>query len=266
MQNCIDRHAALADSLGGRLAVWFRCLDTGETAATLAEEALPGLQTLTLPLVVALFGEVRKGRLNLAESCLVTNAPAAEGSGILKEMDPGLRLTYWDLATLMTARSDNVAANLLLDRVGLDAVNAVCSDLTMTKTVLRQKFLGRSSLPEIENTTCVGDLGLCLERMARGRACDPDADGDMITLLLKQHDKEGAAFYVPGARLAHKTGWQDAPPLALDAGLLWRGGGTWAYALACQGTESLVTARLLLATLMRDLVERIDQREGVSSR
>ena len=63
-------------------------------------------------------------------------------SDILGGLTPGVtRLTNRDLATMMIAVSDNGATNLLIDRVGMDKVNAA---LTGLQFLGNQDFNGTS--------------------------------------------------------------------------------------------------------------------------
>jgi len=50
-------------------------------------------------------------------------------------------VTNRDLAQFMVAVSDNAAANILIDRVGKDNVNATLRALGLSKTMLRRKMV-----------------------------------------------------------------------------------------------------------------------------
>jgi len=50
-------------------------------------------------------------------------------------------VTNRDLAQFMTAVSDNAAANIFIDSVGKDNVNATLRGLELSKTMLRQKMI-----------------------------------------------------------------------------------------------------------------------------
>jgi beta-lactamase class A len=261
LQDLLEGHARQAMALGGRLAAWLRCLETGETFAVDGDRQVSAVSTIKVPVLIELFRQAGAGRCRLAEAVPVSNPWKAEGSGVLKELDAGLHLTWWDLATLMIIVSDNIAANLILDLVGLDGVNGTLRDLGLTRTVLRRKFLGRLTLPEADNLTTAADMGLCMERLARGQAAGAAADAEMLGILRRQQDKTMAAFYLPGAAMAHKTGWNDAVPHVGDVGLYCPGHSTWAFALFCTGTAAPLTARLVLAALMRDVAAAIHRRE-----
>jgi len=61
------------------------------------------------------------------------------GSGLMLDLDEGASLTLRDLAVLMMAISDNTATNLLIDRLGLYAINQACREAGMFDTELRNR-------------------------------------------------------------------------------------------------------------------------------
>jgi beta-lactamase class A len=111
----------------------------------------------------------------------------------------------------MLAVSDNVAANLLLDRVGSANVNAT----------LRQLGLESSSVPADGSLpTTAADIALLLEVIARGDAISEAARHEMLELLASESIADRLPYLLPaGTQVAHKTGnWQNATH---DAGIVF---------------------------------------------
>lgn len=266
LQEILSRAGAAAAEHGGQLACWVQRVETGETAEVQSDRQIPSASTIKLAVMIELFRQARQGGVQLSDVLPVVNPWKAEGSGVLKELDAGLKLSLWDLITLMIIISDNVASDICLELAGLDRVNATILELGLTRTILRRKFLGRASLPAADNVTCAADMGRLAVLLARGQAVDADADMDMLTILRRQQDRSMAGYYAPDAILAHKTGWYESPIHVGDVGLLYRDGTTMAYAIFCSGTESSVVARLVIAALMRDLIAHLDEQRQVSLR
>ena len=59
-----------------------------------------------------------------------------QGAGILEHLHDGLELTLGDLAALMTVASDAAAADLLVERLGSDAVITGLRRMGLTRTCL----------------------------------------------------------------------------------------------------------------------------------
>jgi beta-lactamase class A len=93
--------------------------------------------------ILVLFELVRqcaKGQAQMWERVTLRNADKTLGSGMLIDLDEGANLTLRDLAVLMMAISDNTATNMLIDRLGLHAINQAIRDGGMWDTELRNRI------------------------------------------------------------------------------------------------------------------------------
>ncbi|MFD6620142.1 serine hydrolase, partial [Streptomyces albidoflavus] len=91
-------------------------------------------------LLVALHERAAAGELDLTEQIDCPPAGRSAGPTGLAAMLDTARLSLRDLAYLMMAVSDNAAADLLLARVGLDAVNRTTARLGLTHTLAVHTF------------------------------------------------------------------------------------------------------------------------------
>jgi beta-lactamase class A len=117
--------------------------------------------------------------------------------------------------------SDNVAANLLLDRVGAGNVNAA----------LRSLGLRASGLPADGSLPATAaDMALLLEAIARRQAVSEAASDEMLALLASEAISDRLPALLPeDARVAHKTGsWQNATH---DAGIVFSPRATYVIVL-----------------------------------
>ncbi len=101
-------------------------------------------------------------------------------------------LTLADCALLMLAFSDNAATNVLLERLGFDAVNEEAVRLGAERTQVRRLLMGDGP----ENVTCARDL-------ARGLAAIDDER--VLTALALAQDSE-LHFRLAGRDVIVKTG------------------------------------------------------------
>ena len=101
-------------------------------------------------------------------------------------------VTLADCALLALAFSDNAATNVLLERLGFDAVNEEASRLGCTQTEVRRFMLADGP----ENVTCARDLATSL------RALD---DPRVLDALAQAHDSE-LPLRLDGRDVRVKTG------------------------------------------------------------
>jgi len=110
----------------GQVGVWARHLGTGETVGVHEDEEFETASSIKVVIMAAVFAQIRTRRASLTERLRYRPRHFVRGSGILRDLTVGLRLTLRDLLVLMIALSDNVATNIVIDRVG--GVAAVIPD------------------------------------------------------------------------------------------------------------------------------------------
>jgi beta-lactamase class A len=162
--------------------------NTGEEGHEDGERVVPAASTVKLFVAGAFW------RSSLDPSEVVEHVPAAGSAGVAEYLSPESRLTLGDLALLMLAVSDNAATNVLLDRLGFEAVNDEIARLGLERTVIRRPMMTAGP----ENETCALDL-------ARGLARILDEPRIPAALELAL-DTQLPYHLPPGVRVAAKTG------------------------------------------------------------
>lgn len=95
-------------------------LATGEHLAIDEDAVMPTASLIKVPILVALYQDVRDGRLRLDQPTTYEEQHVCGGSGVLQHLAFGARMTVRDAAMLMIIISDNAATNMCIDLVGLD--------------------------------------------------------------------------------------------------------------------------------------------------
>ncbi|MFJ2948922.1 serine hydrolase [Streptomyces sp. NPDC087226] len=132
-------HAAFADAgVTGRLHALD--IDSGEQLDAGADRPVPTASVHKLCVLVTLHERAAAGLLDLTEQVECPPAGRATGPTGLAAMLDTARMSLRDLAYLMIAVSDNAAADVLLRRVGLDAVNATTARLGLGRTLAVHSF------------------------------------------------------------------------------------------------------------------------------
>ncbi len=131
-------------------------LGGGEEIALNADEPVVAASVFKIPVLLELMRQASAGSISLSERVTVTSEDRAFGPTGLSVFQDDAEMSLRDLVVMMMTISDNTATDLVMDRVGLDRINATLRELGLESTVLVgdcMDLLG--TLPE--------DLGLTIE-------------------------------------------------------------------------------------------------------
>lgn len=113
------------------------------------------------------------GDISFDEKMRVDSVPRAEGGGALQEMNGDAELTVRTLASLMIVLSDNLATNLLIDRLGMDYINSYARQIGLDDTELRRAMMDfAAAAAGRENTMSAADCDKLLWHIY-GRKSEP---------------------------------------------------------------------------------------------
>jgi beta-lactamase class A len=208
--------------LDGVLGVCVRDLTTGETVELRPEEAFPTASSIKLAVLYELYRQADEGRVDLGE---VTRPPVprVRGGGILQELGDRVSLTWRDLSVLMIGWSDNEATNVLVRRVGADAVNRRLDTLALPRTRLRRPMMDLEAARRgDENVSTPREIARLAEVVAAGEGLSPERAKDILAVATVAD--EGSPFrrgLADGVRAVSKPGalegvrceaaWVDVP-------------------------------------------------------
>ncbi|MBF8171404.1 serine hydrolase [Streptomyces olivaceus] len=148
-------------------------IDSGAQTGTGADQPVCTASVHKVCVLVTLHELAAAGSLDLTEQVECPPAGRTPGpTGLAAMLDP-VRLSLRDAAFLMMSVSDNTAADLLLRRVGRDAVNRTTSRLGLTRTRMAYGF-GEMLATMREDAGPAGARALADPHViARLRALDP---------------------------------------------------------------------------------------------
>ena len=214
-------------------------LHDAESAAELhydADRWFHGASTIKIAILLAVYGEIDRGRLAPQSRLHVRNRflSAYDGSPfrILADRDAdsdvhasiGKTMRVSELALHMIAMSSNLATNLLLDLIGLEAVQRTIERFGLTGLDIRRGVEDEKAFEHdiVNRVTASGLVGL-LRLIAEERAYSPELSREMLDILHQQEFKKGIPARLPrDVRVAHKTG--DISSVAHDAGVVYAPG------------------------------------------
>jgi len=241
-----DAIKAKVTGFHGHVSLYAKNLDSGEIYNLAGEEPVRTASTIKLPILIECFSEAAEGKLNLSEMISLPEEEKVSGSGILQDLSAGDRLPLRDLMMLMIVLSDNTATNLILNRIGGNAVNARMAQLGLVQTRVMRKILGKGAAAGVteegakpENQkwglgrTSPREMVGLLEKLYRGELVSKSASSDMLAILKKQRDHAGLARNVKDVTVANKSGALDA--LRSDVGIVYSKRGPIAIAITVDG-------------------------------
>ncbi len=209
----------IAGGGGGTYGIAAKNLSTGETVRLRSDEVFKTASVIKVLVMVELFRQAKKGKVSLAERMALADDYRVGGSGLLNDLDNGLTPTLRDLCTAMIVVSDNVATNMLITRLGLDAINECAQTLGLEHTRLNRS-IGFAPVASAESEplglTTPNEMLRLYEDLARRTVVSPEASTEMVRIMCRQHYRAGIPRYLPDAydavtgesepAIAHKTG------------------------------------------------------------
>jgi len=225
----LDRQLSkLIDGHKGKVAIGVKHLVNGETYFHNADTVMSTASLIKIAVMIEAYQQADAGKFKLTDMVTLRDQDKVPGSGILtRHFSEGATFSIRDAVRLMMAQSDNTATNLVLDRVGIQAVNERMKEWGFPETRINAKvFRGdtTSVAPErtkkygLGSTTAREMVGL-LEELQAGSRSRPAIKQILLNHLLANDDKDKFSRLLPdGTKVAHKDG--SLSDARTDAGII----------------------------------------------
>jgi beta-lactamase class A len=268
-------------SFEGTVYLYAKNLNSGVAVGMRESEPVRTASTIKLPILLAVFDAVSRGKAKWSDRLTLTPADKVSGSGVLgTEFSDGEPLRLSDVAHLMMVLSDNTATNMILERFTADAVNAYLDKLGLRSTRSLRKVRGDGNqlkapsgwsaagkLPENQKyglgVSTPRDMVAILEKLENGEIVSAEASKEIIAIMKRCQDNTGIRRRIGELTVANKSGSLDA--LRSDVGIVYAKGGRIAMAITIEGIpKSDYTpdnpGSILLADLAKLLVDGLADR------
>ena len=143
-------------------------LTSGERWAVRGNLHFPQASAIKIPILLELFRRAESEPELLAKRVEMTDAVRTLGSGVLRYLtDGGSSLSLEDYSIYMILYSDNTGTNVLIDELGIDAINALSASLGAGQTLLQRKMIrpDQSAIGN-ENLSTPRDAATIMEKIA----------------------------------------------------------------------------------------------------
>jgi len=242
-----DQVKALVASFKGKVTLYAKNLDTGETYALNADERVRTASTIKIAVMIEAFARVNEGKAKWTDEVVLTKEKKVSGSGILSELSDGLHLTLRDAVNLMMMLSDNTATNLVLDVLTTDAVNARMESLAFKNIKINRKVMsgGESQAGKDPENKKYGlgfatphEMVLVMEKLERGEIINPAVSKEMIDLMKREQARYAIGRSLWDLPLASKYGALDRLRSAI--GIIYSKKGKIAMAISCDDMPEIM--------------------------
>jgi beta-lactamase class A len=221
------RVRGIADKFDGVIGVAILDLTGGGIFSLDADRVFPTASSIKIAVLLELYRQDQetrsgsKGKARLDDTYTFDPKDLVEDSRIMAGLTAGVtHVTNRDLAQFMVAVSDNTAANILIDRVGKDNVNAMLRGLGLSKTMLRRKMIDVAAARRgDENVATPEEMVRLLEAIYKEKVLSNETTAALIKQLstLKQS-------YIPrllpeSVQVANKPGELEA--MRTDSGIVF---------------------------------------------
>jgi beta-lactamase class A len=213
--------------LDGVMGVAILDLTDGRILLRNADRVFPAASSIKIAILLELYRQDQearggtKGKARLNDIYTFDPRHLVEDSRIMAGLTAGVsRVTNRDLAQFMVAVSDNAAANILIDRVGKDNVNATLRGLGLSKTLLRRKMMDIAAARRgHENVATPQEMVQLLEAIYKEKALDKKGTADLIKQLSTKKDSYVPRLLPENVQVANKPG--ELEPVRTDSGIVY---------------------------------------------
>lgn len=211
--------ARIISGHGDNVAVSVRMLDGSGSIDINGDEPMQSASMIKLLVLAEYLDEVDSGELLADETYTLDGGDVVGGSGTMQDDPVGSEYTLDEVAHRMVAVSDNIGTNVLIGRMGVEAIQQKATELGLGGTNLAHKLM----LPANDgsfNMISANDACRILERVASGTLASKGSCERAEDFLLDQEDDEGLAQGLPAdVAFGHKTGTVDG--IRHDGGIVY---------------------------------------------
>ncbi len=249
-----ERIIEVIQNSGAHMGVALRHIESGEEIRIDADAYYPLASVVKIPILVEACHQMAHGEFTPEDRWALKMEDKNLPSGVLTFLEDGLTPTVGDILTLMIIISDNTATDIMIKRLGKEAINQRMESLGLHHTHLRMtvRELFEQILPNADPTQDLYDLAVAEKKVGSRKGtrayqltpennvatpCDltellcqifagktPDrewSDFALKILLLQQLNDRMPRFLPAGTRCAHKTGTISG--VRNDAGIIYAG-------------------------------------------
>lgn len=252
MQEAEREVSALVAPYAESVAVAVVSLGEGGGFSINGDERFVSASMIKLLILAEYMQQVDAGMLDPDGIHVLDESDMVGGAGVVAGSSSGATFTYDELACHMIKYSDNTAANILIDTLGMEAINHRASALGLAQTELQRKMMHFDG--DAENYISANDAAALLCGIAQHGLASDSTSEVAESYLLEQADSEGLVAGLPSSvRFGHKTGALDS--VRHDGGIVY---GESPYVIVVLTSLDEAKANSLMEEISRMVYEALE--------
>ena len=184
--------------LDGTLGVAIMDLTDGRVFLVNSSQVFAQASSIKVAILAELYRQQQQSeegissKAKLGDPYTVDARDLVDGSAIMSGLTAGVtHVTNRDLATFMVAVSDNSATNVLIDRVGMQNVNALLDSLGLHQTRLQRKMMDVKAAQEgRENISTPSEMMTLLASLYQNKVLNKTLTDDFFRVLGTPKDSD----------------------------------------------------------------------------
>jgi beta-lactamase class A len=241
-------------------------LTDGRAILKNADRVFPTASSIKIAVLLELYRqeeqarEGARGKVRLNDVSDVDPRVLVDFSSIMSGLTPGLtKVTNHDLAQFMIAVSDNTASNVLIDRVGMENVNATLRNLGLTKTLLRRRMMDFEAAKRgNENVSTPREMARLLEAIYKGKALSKELTAEFIKQLSTLKESEIPHDLPEGVQVANKPG--NLKGVRTDSGIVFAKNRPFVISVMTQNARDIHRASAQICWIALEAFRYFEQR------
>ena len=193
----------LTQPCGSSVSVCIIDASNGNYCHVNSDKAFVSASMIKLAVLCEYMHAVENGQLDPADRVTLKNMKVVGGTGLI-QTERHASYSYDELCRYMIMYSDNTATNVLINKLGQDAINERVQTLGCKNTSLNRQLMVLNT--NTENWISARDAATILYKIKNGTAASSAMCAKALEYLSKQTDNEGMAEGISSGAFAHKTG------------------------------------------------------------
>ena len=258
-----ERVMTIVANSGAEVAVAFSTLDGRDELLLDPDKSFHAASTMKVPIMIELFRQAQAGQLSLDDPLPIRNEFHSIVDGSVYQLDVGDdsdaevykavggTLSLRQLCEAMITVSSNFAANLLIERLGVDNIKATVTRLGADgMRVLRGVEDNKAFEKGLNNTTTARGAADPVAEVATGQAVSDKADAEMVAILKRQQFNNAIPAGLPAGWSSLTRPATSRRSITTPRSSSGRGRTCWSF--SCGGLPTKVSAQLI-ASISREV-------------